>query len=138
MDLQAETALRAEGRSWREIAVARPAAPRDPADPAYRSPALDAALADAAGRGIAVSLLVLRTPAWANGGRSQAHAPRQPRDLEMQQGLHVKHRVEPVELYAGARSTRSAARDAPLLHVLGRDRAWRRQQGGKRFEVELP
>ena len=67
--------------SWREIAATRPAAPRDPADPAYRWPSIDAALADAEARGIAVSLLVLRTPAWANGGRSQAHAPRRAEDL---------------------------------------------------------
>ena len=68
--------------SWRATAPRRPADPSDPADPAYAWPAgLDAAIADAARHGIEVSLLVMRTPAWANGGRSGRWAPDRPRDF---------------------------------------------------------
>src|SRR5829696_6637702 len=51
-----------QGISWRAIARRRPSSPRDPGDPAYRWPALDGALADAAAHGIGVCLLVMRTP----------------------------------------------------------------------------
>jgi len=68
--------------SWAQVAQRRPAHPRDPADPAYAwPPALGAAIADAGGHGIGVSLLVMGTPAWANGGRSWQWAPRRPRDF---------------------------------------------------------
>jgi hypothetical protein len=69
------------GLGWEQVATRRPAHPTDPADPAYAWPAaLDAAIADAARHGIAVSLLVMGTPAWANGGRSAPWAPNAPRD----------------------------------------------------------
>src|SRR5215210_5730344 len=72
-----ETALR-----WNEIAVSRPRHPRDPADPAYRWPAeIDRAVSEGRKYGIAVSLAVYRTPAWANGGRPNNWAPRRPGDL---------------------------------------------------------
>jgi len=66
--------------SWREVATRRPEKPRDPADPAYRWPDLDPAIAEAARHGIGVSLLVMRTPGWANGGRSARRAPERARD----------------------------------------------------------
>ncbi len=63
--------------SWDAVATRRPARPADPADPAYAWPAeLDAAIADAATHGIAVSLLVMGTPGWANGGRSAGQGAR--------------------------------------------------------------
>jgi hypothetical protein len=65
---------------WERVATRRPARPADPADPAYAWPTdLDAAIADARRHGISVALLVMGTPAWANGGRSPAWAPRSPR-----------------------------------------------------------
>jgi hypothetical protein len=68
--------------SWRDVATRRPRKPGDPADPAYAWPAdLDAAIADARVHGIAVSLLVMRTPAWANGGRGARRAPSRPLDF---------------------------------------------------------
>jgi hypothetical protein len=68
------------GLSWADVARRRPAHPTDPHDAAYAWPAgLDAAIADAKAHGIAVALLAMRTPAWANGGRSAAWAPRSPR-----------------------------------------------------------
>jgi hypothetical protein len=67
--------------SWADVAATRPAAPRDPADPAYRWPAdLDAAAAEAARHGIRLSLLVANTPPWANGSRPPTFAPAAPRD----------------------------------------------------------
>ena len=62
--------------SFPSAAPTRPARPGDPSDPAYRWPAdLDAAIAEARASGIAVALLVTRSPSWANGGRSELHAP---------------------------------------------------------------
>ena len=67
--------------AWAQVAARRPARPTDPSDPAYAWPAeLDAAIAEAGPRGMSVSLLVMGTPGWANGGRSAAWAPRRPRD----------------------------------------------------------
>ena len=67
---------------WSDAAPRRPEHPADPSDPAYAWPAgLDAAIADAGGHGITVSLLVMGTPAWANGGRDARWAPDSPRDL---------------------------------------------------------
>ena len=71
-----QTAMR-----WDQVARRRPASPTDPSDPAYVWPAeLDAAIAEAGRQGIAVSLLVMGTPSWANGGRPAAWAPSSPRD----------------------------------------------------------
>jgi hypothetical protein len=68
--------------SWGGVATRRPARPADPADPAYAWPTdLDAAIADARRHGIAVALLVMGTPPWANGGRSARWAPESPRDF---------------------------------------------------------
>ena len=67
--------------SWADIATTRPAAPTDPADPAYRWPAdVDAAAAEAAPRAIGLALLVANTPRWANANQAPIHAPDNPRD----------------------------------------------------------
>lgn len=69
------------GLRWDAVATRRPERPSDPADPAYAWPAeLDAAIAGAGAHGIAVALLVMGTPAWANGGRTPDWAPTAPRD----------------------------------------------------------
>lgn len=69
------------GLRWERVARRRPAHPADPADPAYAWPAeLDAAIAGAQADGIAVALMVMGTPSWANGGRSAKWAPKSPRD----------------------------------------------------------
>lgn len=61
---------------WPATARNRPARPTDPRDPAYRwPPALDRAVAEAAARRIRLAVLVRGSPAWANGGRSEIHAP---------------------------------------------------------------
>jgi hypothetical protein len=66
---------------WAGTAASRPANPRDPADPAYRwPPEIDWAISEAAKYGITVSLLVMQTPTWANGGREWRWAPTNPRD----------------------------------------------------------
>jgi hypothetical protein len=62
--------------NWRDTAPSRPANPRDPGDPAYRWPAaLDQAVAEAANYHIRISLLVMSTPPWANGGRPYNWVP---------------------------------------------------------------
>lgn len=67
---------------WRTIAGARPANPRDPADPAYRWPAeLDRAMGDARKHGIQMLLMIISSPGWANGGRAGNWAPKNPKDL---------------------------------------------------------
>ena len=61
---------------WPTAAPVRPGNPTSPSDPAYRWPAdVDRAVAEATANGIKVALLVSRSPAWANGGRSPIHAP---------------------------------------------------------------
>ncbi len=66
---------------WDAVAAQRPAAPSDPADPAYAWPAeLDEAIAQGATHGITVSLMVMGTPRWANGGRPPRWAPTDPGD----------------------------------------------------------
>lgn len=67
--------------SWSTIAPTRPAAPRDPADPAYTWPAeVDLAAGEASRHGVGVSLLVMNTPPWANGGRDPRWVPDDPED----------------------------------------------------------
>jgi hypothetical protein len=67
---------------WEDIAPTRPAAPADSADPAYRWPAeLDVAAIEAARHGIRLSLLVARTPPWANGNRAPIWRPDRAQDL---------------------------------------------------------
>lgn len=62
--------------SFATVAPNRPAQAGNPADPVYRWPAsLDAIIAEARANRIAVALLVARSPGWANGGRSELHAP---------------------------------------------------------------
>jgi hypothetical protein len=68
--------------NWRDTVATRPARPTDPSDPAYVWPeSIDRAVARGKRHGISVSLLVIRTPAWANGGRDGAWAPTSVRDL---------------------------------------------------------
>ncbi len=65
-----------EQLNWARVARSRPARPTDPDDPAYAWPAgLDAAVDQAKASGIAVSLMVKETPAWANGNKTVATAP---------------------------------------------------------------
>src|SRR5687767_14868525 len=55
--------------NWSEVAPTPPARPRDPADPAYRWPkALSFAIREARRYGIRVSLQLISSPPWANGG----------------------------------------------------------------------
>ena len=59
-----------------KAAPTRPARQGDPADPAYRWPAeLDEAVREGRRHGIAVAILVWRSPGWANGGRSPIWVP---------------------------------------------------------------
>lgn len=67
---------------WNEIALSRPADPRDPNDPAYRWPAnVDIALREGPPRRIRVLLQIIGTPRWANGGRPANWVPTDVRDL---------------------------------------------------------
>jgi hypothetical protein len=66
---------------WAGTATSRPANPRDPADPAYHwPPEIDRAISEAAKYRITVSLLVMQTPPWANGGQEWRWAQFNPRD----------------------------------------------------------
>ena len=66
---------------WNDVATARPGAPRDPADPAYAWPqTIDRAIREGREHGIEVSLMVMGTPGWANGGRESRWAPTRARD----------------------------------------------------------
>ena len=62
--------------NWALVAPRQPAAPRNPADPAYAwPPEISTAVAEAAAHGMRVALLVKDAPPWANGGRSPIWAP---------------------------------------------------------------
>ena len=64
------------------IAKSRPAEPRNPADPAYQWPAeLDQAVEEARRSGIKVTLMLIGTPPWANGGRGTQWVPTNPSDF---------------------------------------------------------
>jgi hypothetical protein len=64
---------------WATTAPTQPADPINPADPAYKWPTeLGYAITQAHRYGIALCLLVQRTPAWANGGRDQTWTPSNP------------------------------------------------------------
>jgi hypothetical protein len=66
---------------WYRTAKQRPANPTDPTDPAYVWPAeLDQAVAEAAANGMQVSIRILGTPLWANGGRNARFVPTNPGD----------------------------------------------------------
>jgi hypothetical protein len=70
------------GLSWSGAARQRPQNPRDPSDPAYSWPAsIDRAVQEGARYGIRVSLLVMSSPAWANGGQAPNWAPTNPQDF---------------------------------------------------------
>jgi len=63
--------------NWSKVAPRRPARPRDPADPAYHWPEdLTFVTNEARRYGIRVSLQLIYSPPWANGGRSPQWAPR--------------------------------------------------------------
>ena len=69
------------GVRWSDIAVSRPAAPRDPADPAYSwDPTIDRAIKMGRYYGFSVALLVVGTPPWANGGQDDRWVPDKPKD----------------------------------------------------------
>ncbi len=62
---------------WSDVAPTRPANPTDPEDPAYRWPRqLRYAIRQAKLYGIRVSVQVMFSPPWANGGRPRRWAPR--------------------------------------------------------------
>ena len=68
--------------SWRETAPRRPSRPGDPSDPAYRWPSsVDTAVREARRHGMQVMVMLIFSPAWANGGRPGNFAPDHPRDL---------------------------------------------------------
>src|SRR3954451_3581224 len=68
--------------SWRATATRRAQHPRDPRDPAYHWPvAVTQAVRLAHRNGMSASLMLIETPAWANGARSHAWAPTRAKDF---------------------------------------------------------
>lgn len=62
--------------NWPQIAPTRPARPRDPNDPAYRWPAdADMAVHEAGSSRMGVSMMLIGSPPWANGGQAPAVSP---------------------------------------------------------------
>jgi cellulase (glycosyl hydrolase family 5) len=66
---------------WDQVARARPANPKDPADPAYDFSRYDEILSALRDRGVRAILSIYRTPAWANGGKGVDRAPLRPGDF---------------------------------------------------------
>lgn len=68
---------------WYDVAEARPERPRNPRDPAYQWPErVDVAIRAGRRSDITVALMVVGTPAWANGGKEWNWAPDRPRDFK--------------------------------------------------------
>ncbi|HEY6031306.1 MAG TPA: hypothetical protein VIU44_12105 [Gaiellaceae bacterium] len=63
------------GLRWDQIAPAKPQAPTDPNDPAYRWDGWDSVLQALHQAGIETMLGIWGTPPWANGGRGPSSAP---------------------------------------------------------------
>jgi len=61
--------------NWRRIAPRKPRHPANPGDPAYDWTDADATLGALYARGATVLATLVRTPAWANGGRGQNAPP---------------------------------------------------------------
>ena len=61
--------------NWRVVAGTQPAAPRDPADPAYSWTRYDRAIQAAADNGVSVLLTIWGTPPWANGDQPGQRPP---------------------------------------------------------------
>lgn len=67
---------------WDRVAFTKPSKPTDPSERRYEWPdELDFVLGQARRSGMKVSVTVLGTPAWANGGRDFRFAPSSPRYL---------------------------------------------------------
>ena len=60
---------------WVEVAANRPAAPRDPNDPAYVWSRYDAILDGLSARGVEPIVAISRSPGWANGDKGAEWAP---------------------------------------------------------------
>jgi hypothetical protein len=68
--------------SWPAVAPSRPVDPKNPDDPAYDWPSdIDTAIAEARKHHIKVSLMLISSPGWANGGLDQRWAPKDPQDF---------------------------------------------------------
>jgi len=68
--------------NWRAVARRRPVKPADPRDSAYAWPGeVDVAIRQADRYGMRVMLMIIGTPAWANGGREGNWAPHRAADL---------------------------------------------------------
>lgn len=69
---------------WPDVARRRPGRPADPTDPAYDWPqSVDYAIGEGKKHGIEVSLQLIGSPPWANGGRGFRWAPKSPRDFAL-------------------------------------------------------
>ena len=66
---------------WADVALRRPAHPRDPADPAYDWAQTDADMARYGAAGLQVWVTFWRTPAWASGSNDPAAWAANPNDL---------------------------------------------------------
>ena len=66
---------------WSDIAPTRPAAPGNPADPAYVWTNADKIVALAAKLGASLLFTIVDAPKWANGGATPEHVPTDPADF---------------------------------------------------------
>jgi hypothetical protein len=66
---------------WADVATRRPVRARDPADAAYNWAQTDADMARYSGAGLAVWIILWRTPAWASGSTNTATWATNPNDL---------------------------------------------------------
>ena len=119
--------------AWNTAAPTRPAEPADPADPAYRwPPEVDRAIAAGARHGIAVSLLLNGTPAWANGGRDSTRAPRRARDFADFTAA-ASRRYPAVRHWMIWGEPSKVSRFQPLVPAMGRRLSARQRRGPRHY-----
>ena len=122
--------------SWAEVAPTRPRDPRNPADPAYRWPGeLDFAVSEARRLGMRVSVVLNRTPPWANGGRSPIWAPTNPRAIG-NFAAAASRRYRGIRHWMIWSEPSKASRFQPLVKAQGR-RLTARQRRGPRLYARM-
>lgn len=122
--------------SWSEAAPSRPDQPANPSDPAYGWPSsIDTAVQEGRRHRIRVSVLLTGAPGWANGGRSNIHAPTDPRDFA-RFAAAASRRYPGVRYWMIWGEPSKAVRFQPLIESMGR-RIPRRERRGPRLYARM-
>jgi hypothetical protein len=122
---------------WDQVAVRRPANPTDPSDPAYKWPAdLSSQVDEAAAYGMRVSITLIGTPSWANGGRSARWVPTDTADYA-NFAIAASRKYPTVRLWMIWGEPNRASNFAPMTPARPTGRLTRAQQVAPRNYAQL-